>query len=172
MVKAFSIHHRLCLNPARADRFFCLWRSPVDDKSCAIQQDRDPQSVCDADPRLQLVTGVTNCDLVIREVQPEDFGRWLCLVNEPSEFTSDRATVSLEVGQQARVVIEAKGVDDKGQLTVTEGETVKVGAMPLTSISLQDRALIKKTIPSIEYTRSRVHCLPTRNQSRQGHRVS
>ena len=105
--------------------FFCLWRSPRNDKSCAIQQNASPQSVCQADSRLHLDSGVTNCDIEIREVRPEDYGQWMCMVTESENFDSSKNFVTLEVGQQAMVRFEP-GFGIQNELRLTEGDTKKV----------------------------------------------
>ena len=108
--------------------FFCLWRSPAQEKSCAIQQSANspPFSVCEADERIQIRPGVTNCDLVIEGVRAEDFGGWMCVVNEPEAFDSAKAVVKLEVAQPVTVkFVPSFGV--KNELTITEGDEQEVG---------------------------------------------
>ncbi len=46
-----------------------------------------------ADRRIQMDPGMTNCDIIVDSVRSEDHGSWMCLVNEPAEFTSDRRLV-------------------------------------------------------------------------------
>jgi len=47
--------------------FFCLWRSPANDKSCAIQQasTSPPMSVCRADRRIRMTPTATSCDIQV-----------------------------------------------------------------------------------------------------------
>ncbi|TRY73760.1 hypothetical protein TCAL_02553 [Tigriopus californicus] len=110
----------------RTDRrwFFCLWNSPQGDKQCAIQLN-SPRSVCDLDSRIIMDSGLNNCDIEVKNVQPEDYGSWLCMVSDPDQFDSARERVSLEVGQPASVKFDPE-FGSKNVLTITEGETISI----------------------------------------------
>lgn len=104
--------------------FFCLWKTPVGDKQCAIQENT-PRNVCKVDPRLALEGGMTNCDITINDVRREDHGQWMCLVADPENFEQVRSNIDLEVGVRAEVRFDPN-FGSKNELTVTEGEKVKV----------------------------------------------
>ena len=113
--------------------FFCLWKTPGGDKQCAIQENT-PRNVCKVDPRLALEGGVTNCDITINDVRREDHGRWMCLVADPENFDQKRTAIALEVGVMAEVRFDP-GFGIKNELTVTEGEQVKVRSFCKDSIA-------------------------------------
>ena len=104
--------------------FFCVWKSPQGDKQCAIQLNK-PRNVCDRDPRILLEAGMNNCDIVLRDVQPEDYGSWMCLVNDPDQFESVKENIALEVGVPAEVGFDPD-FGSRGELTMTEGESMSV----------------------------------------------
>eukprot|EP00095_Tigriopus_kingsejongensis_P006388 maker-scaffold117_size339417-snap-gene-2.19 protein:Tk06388 transcript:maker-scaffold117_size339417-snap-gene-2.19-mRNA-1 annotation:"immunoglobulin superfamily member 5" len=132
--------------------FFCLWNSPQGDKQCAIQLNT-PRSVCDLDSRITMDSGLNNCDIEVNNVQPGDFGSWLCMVNDPDQFESSRETVALEVGQAATVSFEpAFGRDNV--LTITEGETISIrcaaiGGHPAAQLSWEAPKEAKLDIQSV-----------------------
>lgn len=106
--------------------FFCLWRGPDGDKQCAIQESA-PQSVCQNDNRILLRGGINNCDIIIRNARPEDYGAWNCLVNDVVDFESDRASINLEIGIPATVEFSPKyGDPPDNVLEVDEGTKSKV----------------------------------------------
>ena len=105
--------------------FFCVWRGPRGDKQCAIQES-SPQSVCPNDNRILLQGGTNNCDVVLRNVEPDDYGEWACLVSDIVNFDSDRASIKLEVGIPATVEFRPGYVDKNNVLEITEGETAEV----------------------------------------------
>ena len=71
--------------------------------------------------------GATNCDIVIQGVEPEDYGTWMCLVQEGENFENDRRTVNIEVGQKADIGFEFEAVGkERNELVITEGETAEV----------------------------------------------
>ena len=104
--------------------FFCIWNSPSGNKQCAIQENT-PQNVCKGDPRIMLMGGLNNCEIHLRNVGPQDHGQWTCMVTDPVKFDNDKETISLEVGQQARVGFDP-GFGKQNELRITEGDTVKV----------------------------------------------
>jgi len=104
--------------------FFCVWQGPDGDKQCAIQE-KMPQNVCDGDNRITLEGGPNNCDIVLRNVKPEDFGTWMCLVTDPVNFNSDKTKIALEVGSPANVKF-SRSFGQDNTLVVTEGDTVSV----------------------------------------------
>ena len=104
--------------------FFCIWNSPSGNKQCAIQENT-PQNVCSGDPRIMLMGGLNNCEIHLRNVGPQDHGQWTCMVTDPVKFDNDKETISLEVGQRARVGFDP-GFGNKNELRMTEGDSMEV----------------------------------------------
>ena len=102
-----------------------LFRGPRGDKQCAIQES-SPQSVCPNDNRILLEGGRQNCDIVIRNVQPQDYGDWTCFVSDSVDFDNDKGTISLEVGIPATVEFRPGYVAQNNVLEVTEEDEVEV----------------------------------------------
>ena len=53
--------------------------------------------MCTEDQRIRLEGGSLNCDIVLTNARPEDYGEWDCLVNEIETVSSDHAKILLEV---------------------------------------------------------------------------
>ena len=143
----FAIHHRiscelhrktkLLLNHQKSQQCFkdsisfylkkhpFNFRGPRGDKQCAIQES-SPQSVCPNDNRILLEGGRQNCDIVIRNVQPQDYGDWTCFVSDSVDFDNDKGTISLEVGIPATVEFRPGYVAQNNVLEVTEEDEVEV----------------------------------------------
>ena len=144
----FAIHHRISceshrkpklilLNHQKSQQCFkdsisfylkkhpFLFRGPRGDKQCAIQES-SPQSVCPNDNRILLEGGRQNCDIVIRNVQPQDYGDWTCFVSDSVDFDNDKGTISLEVGIPATVEFRPGYVAQNNVLEVTEEDEVEV----------------------------------------------
>ena len=143
----FAIHHRITceshrktkvlLNHQKSQQCFkdsisfylkkhpFLFRGPRGDKQCAIQES-SPQSVCPNDNRILLEGGRQNCDIVIRNVQPQDYGDWTCFVSDSVDFDNDKGTISLEVGIPATVEFRPGYVAQNNVLEVTEEDEVEV----------------------------------------------
>lgn len=104
--------------------FFCVWKGPGGDKQCAIQE-QTPQNVCTVDDRIILEGNQNNCDILLRNARPEDYGQWACLVTDAINFNSDKAIIELEVGVPSSVGFKENFGKDN-TLTITEGETAKI----------------------------------------------
>ena len=107
--------------------FLCVWRSPGGDKQCAIQEtgQGSTTSVCQGDPRIELHGGANFCSIRLRETSREDWGSWMCLLQDGEKFHADRKLLGLQVAQEGRLQLVAGGrrVED-GVLRLTEGETI------------------------------------------------
>jgi hypothetical protein len=126
--------------------FLCLWRSPRGDKQCAIQEDGAggrTSSVCQGDPRVELEGGPTNCTIRLRGARAEDWGAWMCLLQDGQQFQTDRRLLELEVARRGWLELVVGGAPVEGPvLRLTEGETVAVecrveGAFPRPALSWQ-----------------------------------
>ena len=69
--------------------FLCVWTSPQGGKQCAIQEGDATTSVCEGDPRVQLEGGPTSCTVRVFDVQREDRGNWMCLLQDGENFQTD-----------------------------------------------------------------------------------
>ena len=109
--------------------FLCLWTSPLGDKQCAIQEsEKGASQVCQGDPRIMVQGDTTNCGITVSNVTREDWGAWMCLVQDGEEFKTDRREIDMEVGRKASVGMEYREEKNRTQtqsemvLRVTEGE--------------------------------------------------
>ena len=71
--------------------FFCLWHSPSGGKQCAIQEN-EVNSVCEqaGEERTLHADSTSSCSLHIRRLRREDHGKWMCLLNDITEFDTVR----------------------------------------------------------------------------------
>ena len=124
--------------------------------------------MCTIDQRIRLEGGPRNCDIIIDNVVPKDYGDWDCMVNEIVHVSSDQERIALEVcilfdyfvhwrglnicnmcestlvllfqvGQPA--VVEFTGGYKNNELKITEGDTAKVSSF----------LLFRKVIPKTEF---------------------
>ena len=113
----------------QADRrwFLCLWKSPSGNKVCAIQESEEGASkVCQGHPRIVVQGEYNNCGVTISNISRQDWGDWLCLVQDGEKFLTDRQVVGVEVARRGRVWLEFGGeesnnTDDIGVLRIEEG---------------------------------------------------
>ena len=101
--------------------FLCVWTSPRGDKECAIQE-RGVSSVCAGDPRIR-ITGTTNtCAISVNNVTTEDWGSWMCIVQDGEHFKTDRKYVKAEVATEAAVSLSWNNEvqEEEGTLRVME----------------------------------------------------
>lgn len=111
--------------PVKLNYSVVHFRGPRGDKQCAIQESI-PQSVCPNDNRILLEGGRQTCDIVLRNVQPQDYGDWTCFVSDGVEFNNDKGIISLEVGIPATVEFRPGYVAQNNVLEVTEEDKVEV----------------------------------------------
>ena len=121
--------------------FLCVWTSPAQDRVCAIQEGAGgAEQVCHGDSRVTVQGEGTHCGIRVRNVTQEDWGSWLCLMQEGEEFTTDRRELEVEVGRRAEIGLgynregntsdsEGNTSDSEGVLRVTEGETAEISCM-------------------------------------------
>ena len=84
--------------------FLCVWISPSGDKKCAIQE-TGVSSVCLGDPRIVITGDSQTCGITIQNVTTEDWGRWMCLVQDDEYFSTHRKYVNVEVATEAVVTL-------------------------------------------------------------------
>merc|ERR1711892_909097 len=82
--------------------FLCLWTSPLGAKVCSIQEsDAGASQVCQGDHRITVQGEGNKCGITVSNVTSEDWGAWMCLVQDGEEFKTDRREIDLEVGSRA-----------------------------------------------------------------------
>ena len=112
--------------------FLCLWTSPLGNKVCAIQESEEGASqVCQGDPRIMVQGDSTNCGITVSNVTREDWGTWMCLVQDGEEFKTDRREIDMEVGRKGTVALEfEEWMSNRTQrqrvLRMTEGATASI----------------------------------------------
>jgi len=111
--------------------FLCLWTSPLGDKQCAIQESEEAVSqVCQGDPRIMVQGESTHCGITVSNVTSEDWGAWMCLVQDGDEFKTDRREIDLEIGRAVTVDLKYKEeknlTNSERVLRVTEGEVEEI----------------------------------------------
>ena len=84
--------------------FLCVWTSPSGDKQCAIQES-GVSSVCAGDPRIVITGDTQTCRITVTNVTREDWGTWMCLVQEGEDFQTHRKYVNVEVATEAVVTL-------------------------------------------------------------------
>ena len=115
--------------------FLCLWTSPGREKQCAIREGNTTRSVCQGEAGLSLEGGRSSCSLTIDRVTREDWGQWMCLLQDPNDFLTDRRLLEVQVARRGQLHLEGEGV-----VHLTEGQTLSVtctvkGAFPRPSFS-------------------------------------
>ena len=84
--------------------FLCVWTSPSGDKQCAIQE-RGVTSVCAGDPRIVITGDTQTCGITVNNVTTEDWGSWMCLVQDGEDFHTHRKYINVEVATKAVVTL-------------------------------------------------------------------
>ena len=84
--------------------FLCVWTSPSGDKQCAIQES-GVSSVCAGDPRIVIRGDSQTCGITVYNVTTEDWGRWMCLVQDGEDFNTHRKYINVEVATGAAVTL-------------------------------------------------------------------
>jgi len=84
--------------------FLCVWTSPSGDKQCAIQES-GVSSVCAGDPRIVIRGNSQTCGITVYNVTTEDWGRWMCLVQDGEDFNTHRKYINVEVATGAAVTL-------------------------------------------------------------------
>merc|ERR1719150_3516128 len=84
--------------------FLCVWTSPSGDKQCAIQES-GVSSVCAGDPRIVIRGDSQTCGITVTNVTTEDWGRWMCLVQDGEDFHTHRKYINVEVATKAVVTL-------------------------------------------------------------------
>ena len=84
--------------------FLCVWTSPGGDKQCAIQES-GVRSVCAGDPRIVITGDSQTCAITVTNVTTEDWGRWMCLVQDGEDFHTHRKYINVEVATKAVVTL-------------------------------------------------------------------
>ena len=126
--------------------FLCLWNSPLGNKVCAIQEREEGASqVCQGDPRIMVQGDSTNCGITITNITRDDWGAWMCLVQDGEEFSTDRREIGLEVARRGKIVVEYEGgesnmTDSRRVVRMMEGSLTNIscsseGAYPIPSIT-------------------------------------
>ena len=107
--------------------FLCVWTSPQGEKQCAIQDENKTTSVCQGDPRVHLEGGPTSCTVSVPDVQREDRGTWMCLLQDGENFQPAQKLLQVEVATrgQLELMVRDKQVSE-GVLRLTEGDEVDV----------------------------------------------
>ena len=111
--------------------FLCLWTSPLEHKVCSIQESENGASqVCHGDPRIIVQGDSTNCGITVNNVTSDDWGAWMCLVQDGEEFKTDRREIDMEVGRKSDIEMEykmgANSTNSDMVLRLTEGEEAEV----------------------------------------------
>lgn len=125
MVKEGSLVHLTC--KTEHPWFFCLWKSPKDERECALNfKKRELESKC-KNNRLLLKGTENSCDIQMKALST-DHGSWMCVVIYKN-FDSIKMYQDLEVAVEATVVIQFDGGEHKNEFennndTQSENETV------------------------------------------------
>ena len=105
--------------------FLCVWTSPQGEKQCAIQEENKTTSVCQGDPRVHLEGGPTSCTVSVHEVQREDRGTWMCLLQDGDNFQPAQKLLEVEVATEGQIELTLKGMQvSEGVVRLTEGDQV------------------------------------------------
>ena len=71
--------------------FLCLWTSPLGQKVCSIQESENgARQVCHGDHRIMGQGGATNCAITVNNVTRDDWGAWMCLVQDSVVTNSNK----------------------------------------------------------------------------------
>ena len=106
--------------------FFCLWRPPLGEKECSLQEVGGVRKVC-KQGREELHVGGrgSSCTLTIPEITMADHGHFLCMLNQAETFLTARSTVRVEVATEAKIRVRV-GKKEKDKVEAVEGEVVEL----------------------------------------------
>ena len=106
--------------------FFCLWRPPLGEKECSLQEVGGVRKVC-KQGREELEVGGrgSSCTLTIPEITMADHGHFLCMLNQAETFLTARSTVRVEVATEAKIRVRV-GKKEKDKVEAVEGEVVEL----------------------------------------------
>ena len=106
--------------------FFCLWRPPVGEKECSLQEGGGTRKVC-KQGREELEVGGrgSSCSLTIPTITLADHGDFLCMLNQAETFLTARATVKVEVATEARIRVRV-GESEVEKVEAVDGEMVEL----------------------------------------------
>ena len=106
--------------------FFCLWRPPVGEKECSLQEGGGTRKVCKKGREELKVGGRgSSCSLTIPTVTLADHGNFLCILNQAETFLTARATIKVEVATEARVRVRMGGSEVE-KVEAVDGEMVEL----------------------------------------------
>ena len=105
--------------------FLCVWTSPHGEKQCAIQEENKTTSVCQGDPRVHLEGGPTSCTVSVPDVQREDRGTWMCLLQDGENFQPAQKLLEVEVATRGQIGLMVRDkLVSEGVVRLTEGDEV------------------------------------------------
>ena len=105
--------------------FLCVWTSPRGDKQCAIQES-GVSSVCAGDPRIVIRGDSQTCGITVYNVTTEDWGRWMCLVQDGEYFKTHRKYVNVEVATEAAVTLSWNDDNNNNNQEALSGRILEV----------------------------------------------
>lgn len=105
--------------------FLCVWTSPRGDKQCAIQES-GVSSVCAGDPRIVIRGDTQTCAITVYNVTTEDWGRWMCLVQDGEDFNTHRKYINVEVATKAVVTVSWNDNNNNNNQEALSGRILEV----------------------------------------------